>query len=55
MHKKQRKLKKGGNENKNINDFAGAEKDLYEKWLAKNPNATEEEKETAKKIVLGLE
>ena len=52
---KAEEAKKGGNENKNINDFAGAEKDLYEKWLAKNPNATEEEKETAKKIVLGLE
>ena len=52
---KAEEAKKGGNENKNLSDFDGAEKDLYEKWLAKNPNATEEEKEAAKKIVLGLE
>lgn len=53
--KKRAEAAKGGNENKNIKDFDGAEKDLYEKWLAKNPQATEEEKAAAKKIVLGLE
>ena len=53
--KKRAEAIKGGNENKNIKDFDGAEKDLFEKWLEKNPNATEEEKEAAKKIVLGLE
>ena len=53
--KKRAAAKKSGNENKNISDFDGAEKDLYEKWLAKNPNATDKEKEAAKKIVLGFE
>lgn len=53
--KKKTEAKKGGNANKNISDFDGAEQDLYEKWLAKNPEATEAEKEAAKKIVLGLE
>ena len=53
--KKKAQAKKGGNDKKSISDFDGAEKDLYEKWLANNPDATDEEKEAAKKIVLNLE
>ena len=53
--KKRAAAKKSGNENKNVSDFDDAEKKLFEKWLAKNPNATDKEKEAAKKIVLGFE
>lgn len=53
--KKKAQAKKGGNDKKSISDFDGAEKDLYEKWLANNPDATDEEKEAARKIVLNVE
>ncbi len=45
--------KKGGVSNKNTSDFSGEEKTLYEKWLASNPDATEEEKALALEIIVG--
>jgi hypothetical protein len=45
--------KKGGVSNKNTSDFSGEEKAMYEKWLASNPNATEEEKALALEIIVG--
>jgi hypothetical protein len=50
---KAQEAKKGGVSNKNTSDFSGEEKAMYEKWLASNPDATEEEKALALEIIVG--